>query len=66
MQRKNSGRIGHRVSFKENRNASATKSGPGRYHQQGDGSRTTEQRKAGAYGRGLRNWITRKQAAERA
>lgn len=45
---------------------SATKSGPGRYHRNGDGSRTTAQKKAGAYGRGLRNWIHQKQAAQQA
>lgn len=39
----------------------ATKRGPGRKHKQGDGSRTTEQKKAGAYSRGLRNRITQKQ-----
>lgn len=43
-----------------------TKSGPGRYAVQGDGSHSTltiKQRKAGAYGKGLRNAITNKQAA---
>lgn len=43
-----------------------TKSGPGRYHAQGDGKHTNltlKQRKAGAYGKGLRNAITNKQAA---
>lgn len=45
---------------------SHTKRGPGRFHAQGDGthrSLTLKQRKAGAYGNGLRNWITNKQAA---
>jgi hypothetical protein len=45
---------------------SNTKSGPGRYHSQGDGlhlNLTLKQRKAGSYGKGLRNWITNKQAA---
>lgn len=49
-----------------NKNASHTKAGPGRYHKQGDGTHahlTLKQRKSGAYGRGLRNWITNKQAA---
>lgn len=48
---------------------SHTKRGPGRYHNQGDGTHlglTLNQRRAGAYGKGLRNWITQKQAAERA
>jgi hypothetical protein len=45
------------------KNSSHTKTGPGRYHVQGDGSRTTEQKRAGAFGRGLRNNITRKNAA---
>lgn len=43
--------------------ASYRKTGPGRYHVQGDGSRTVEQKRAGAFARGLRNNITRKQAA---
>jgi hypothetical protein len=42
---------------------SHTKAGPGRYHVTGDGSRTTEQKRAGAFSRGLHNNITRKQAA---
>lgn len=45
---------------------SHTKAGPGRYHAQGDGTNahlTIKQRRAGAYGKGLRNWITNKQAA---
>lgn len=40
-----------------------TKAGPGRYHVTGDGSRTAEQKRAGAFSRGLHNNITRKQAA---
>ena len=43
---------------------SHTKRGPGRRFAIGDGTRTSQQRQAGAYGRGLMNWITRKQAAE--
>lgn len=46
--------------------AQPCKSGPGRKHAQGDGTHselTVKQRKAGSYGRGLRNHITRKQAA---
>ena len=39
------------------RNRSTTKVGPGRLHADGDGTRTTEQKRAGAYGRGLRNWL---------
>jgi len=42
-----------------NKNASHRKAGPGRFHLDGDGSRTTEQKRAGAYGRGLRNWLKR-------
>jgi hypothetical protein len=41
------------------RNASATKGGSGRRHAQGDGTganKTTKQKSAGAYGKGLRNW----------
>lgn len=44
----------------DNRQPSCTKSGPGRKHRQGDGDRSKlslKQRRAGAYGRGLRNWI---------
>jgi hypothetical protein len=48
------------------RNANATKAGPGRRHVDGDGSRTTAQKRAGAYGRGLRNWIKSKNLAEQA
>lgn len=46
-----------------------TKSGPGRFHRQGDGTHanlTLKQRRAGSYGKGLRNWITQKQAAAQA
>lgn len=52
-----------------NKNPHSTKSGPGRYHSQGDGTHahlTLKQRRAGAYGKGLRNWITQKQAAANA
>jgi len=45
---------------------SNTKSGPGRYHSQGDGKHlelSLKQRRAGMYAKGLRNWITQKQAA---
>lgn len=52
------------------RSASFTKSGPGRRHRQGDGTQahlTLKQRRAGAFGKGLRNWITgRQQRAQRA
>lgn len=50
------------------KNPHSTKRGPGRFHRQGDGthrSLTLKQRNAGAYGLGLRNWITQKQAAAR-
>lgn len=46
------------------RSASHTKRGPGRRFAIGDGTRTYKQRQAGAYGRGLTNWITRTQAAK--
>ena len=42
-----------------------TKAGPGRYHRQGDGTRkhlTLKQRRAGMYGKALRNHFDRKQA----
>lgn len=45
------------------RNVSATKSGPGRRHAQGDGTganKTAKQKSAGAYGKGLRNWCNSK------
>ena len=45
----------------------ASKAGPGRRHVQGDGTgKSVKQKKAGAYGNGLRNWITNKQAARAA
>ena len=45
----------------------ASKAGPGRRHVQGDGTgKTVKQKRAGAYGKGLRNWITNKQAARAA
>ena len=53
-------------SYGKMRSESHTKSGPGRRFAIGDGTRTYKQRQAGAYGRGLNNWITRKQAAEMA
>ena len=46
------------------RSESHTKRGPGRRFAIGDGTRTYKQRQAGAYGRGLTNWITRTQAAK--
>jgi len=39
------------------------KAGPGRKHAYGNGSRTVEQKRAGSFGRGLRNWIANKQRA---
>lgn len=48
------------------RQAHSTKSGPGRRHKQGDGKHehlTLAQKRAGMYAKGLRNWITNKQAA---
>lgn len=48
------------------RSPSHTKRGSGRRAVQGDGSRTAKQRSAGAYGRGLQNWIARTQAARMA
>jgi hypothetical protein len=46
------------------RSPSHTKRGPGRRFAIGDGTRTYKQRQAGAYGRGLTNWITSSQAAK--
>lgn len=49
-----------------NKSASSTKSGPGRYHKQGDGTHahlTLKQRNAGAFSRGLHNAITQRQGA---
>lgn len=54
------------VYSKSPRNASATKAGPGRRHGQGDGTHehlTVAQKRAGMYAKGLRNWITNRQAA---
>ena len=51
-----------------NKQPHTTKKGPGRKHKQGDGTHkdlTTKQRRAGMYGKGLRTWITNKQAAAR-
>lgn len=42
---------------------SYTKKGPGRYHNPNPAERTVKQRQAGAFGKGLRNAITQKQAA---
>lgn len=53
---------GNTVSHRQ-RNPSATKSGPGRRHAQGDGTganKTSKQKSAGAYGKGLRNWCNSK------
>lgn len=47
------------TDFHKTRNPSHTKAGPGRRHVQGDGKRTSAQRSAGAYGRGLRNHFAR-------
>mgnify|MGYP003577056967 CR=1 FL=1 len=45
----------------------ASKAGPGRRHAQGDGTgKSVKQKRAGSYGKGLRNWITNKQAARAA
>ncbi|RUR69044.1 hypothetical protein EJP67_18460 [Variovorax guangxiensis] len=52
----------------DHRSPSFTKKGPGRFHKQGRGDHqhlTLKQRRAGSYGKGLRNWITQKQAAAR-
>lgn len=51
------------ILAKGQKNASHRKAGPGREHIQGNGSKTNEQKRAGAFGRGLRNWITNKQRA---
>ena len=44
------------------RNASYTKAGPGRRANTKPAVKTLKQKNAGAYGRGLRNWIKQKQA----
>jgi len=44
--------------------ASSTKSGPGRYHKDGNGIKTSKQLEAGSYSRGLRNWIKNKNLAK--
>ena len=44
------------------RNASYTKAGPGRRANTKPAIKTLKQKRAGAYGRGLRNWIKQKQA----
>ncbi len=46
------------------RNAHYTKAGPGRRANTKPATKTLKQKNAGAYGRGLRNWINRKQAVE--
>lgn len=48
------------------RNASYTKAGSGRRHNTRRAVKTLKQERAGAYGRGLRNWINRKQGVEQA
>lgn len=50
---------GNATSKLPQRQPSYTKSGPGRKHKQGDGSRTSEQKQAGSFGRGLRNHFAR-------
>lgn len=47
---------------KPQRNASYTKAGPGRRHNTAPAVKTLKQKNAGAFGRGLRNWINRTQA----
>lgn len=54
--------VGNTAALRQ-RNASATKSGPGRRHAQGDGTganKTAKQKSAGAYSKGLRNWCNSK------
>ena len=48
------------------RNAHYTKAGPGRRANTKPATKTLMQKNAGSYGRGLRNWINRKQAVEQA
>ena len=48
------------------RNAHYTKAGPGRRANTKRAVKTLKQKRAGAYGRGLRNWINRKQGVEQA
>lgn len=49
------------VKREDVRNPHPRKSGPGRKPFQGDGLRTSEQRGAGAFGRGMRNHFGRRQ-----
>lgn len=52
------------IPKRDTRSASFTKAGPGRRHRQGDGTHANldlKQRRAGAFGKGLRNWITSQQ-----
>lgn len=51
--------------IKTPRNASATKSGPGRRHVDGHTTAVERVKKPGAYGKGLRNWANRKPAKGR-
>jgi len=53
-------------SERQQRNACYTKSGPGRRHNTARAVKTLKQKNAGSYGRGLRNWIKRKQAVDQA
>jgi hypothetical protein len=60
-QRKNSGRTAPRIGFRENRNASATKGGPGRFHKAGDtGHRLTKPRKLRASDALLAAWAAKR------
>lgn len=48
---------------RDTRQPNSTKAGPGRKHHQGDGTRTAEQKRAGAMARGMRNVSKRKNLA---
>ena len=54
--------IAVRADSGRQRQPTHTKAGPGRRHDANRAIKTMKQRQAGAYGRGLRNWINRKQA----
>lgn len=48
------------------RSPSYTKAGPGRRHNNERAVKNLKQKRAGSYGRGLRNWIRNTQAAAQA
>lgn len=58
--------FGGKFEATNNKNASATKKGSGRFHVQGNGTgKTDKQKAAGSYARGMRNWCNNKPAKGR-